>query len=434
MNHAQVRSADVVPEENNPYAKNLWVIGILFFVFGFVTWLGSVLIPYLKITCQLTNASSYLVAFSFYISYLILAVPSAVLLKKTGYKNGMVLGLILISIGTLLFIPAAYSRTFTVFLIGQFIQGSGLAILQTAANPYVVKLGPIESAARRISLMGISNGIAGIIAPIALGTIILNDSDLQALESAADNLEKKALLLQEIANKVMAPYAMMTVVLLFIAAYIYRVDLPEIASEENEVVGPTETSKTSILQFPHLLLGAVSLFLYVGVEVIAGDSIILFGASQGIALSTAKFFTSFTLSGMLIGYLIGIILIPRYISQARALQISAFSGIVFCLLALVTEGKTSLSFIALLGLANALIYPSIWPLALNGLGSFTKIGSSFLIMAIGGGAILPLIYGYLADQFSPHQGYWLVIPCYGFILYYAKYGHLLGNKFKIDAV
>ena len=346
----------------------------------------------------------------------------------------MVLGLILISIGTLLFIPAAYSRTFTLFLIGQFIQGSGLAILQTAANPYVVKLGPIESAAKRISLMGISNGIAGIIAPIALGTIILNDSDLQALQSAANDLEKKALLLQEIANKVMAPYAMMTVVLLFIAAYIYRVDLPEIASEENEVVGPTETSKTSILQFPHLLLGAVSLFLYVGVEVIAGDSIILFGASQGIAMSTAKFFTSFTLSGMLIGYLIGIILIPRYISQARALQISAFSGIVFCLFALVTEGKTSLSFIALLGLANALIYPSIWPLALNGLGSFTKIGSSLLIMAIGGGAILPLIYGYLADQFSPHQGYWLVIPCYGFILYYAKYGHLLGNKFKIDAV
>lgn len=435
MNHAHVRSADVVSEENNPYAKNLWVIGILFFVFGFVTWLGSVLIPYLKITCQLTNSSSYLVAFSFYISYLILAVPSAVLLKKTGYKNGMVLGLILISIGTLLFIPAAYSRTFTLFLIGQFIQGSGLAILQTAANPYVVKLGPIESAAKRISLMGISNGIAGIIAPIALGTIILHDSDLKALQSAANDLEKKALLLQEIANKVMAPYAMMTVVLLFIAAYIYRVDLPEIASEENDgLVGPTETSKTSILQFPHLLLGAVSLFLYVGVEVIAGDSIILFGASQGIALSTAKFFTSFTLSGMLIGYLIGIILIPTYISQAKALQISALLGIMFCLLALLTEGKTSLSFIALLGLANALIYPSIWPLALNGLGSFTKIGSSLLIMAIGGGAILPLIYGYLADQFSPHQGYWLVIPCYGFILYYAKYGHRLGNKFKIDVL
>jgi fucose permease len=189
-----------------------------------------------------------------------------------------------------------------------------------------------------------------------------------------------------------------------------------------------DQNKTSVFQFPHLMIGVLSLFLYVGVEVIAGDSIILYGASQGIALSTAKFFTSFTLSGMLIGYLIGIIAIPRFLSQEKALQISAILGIIFCLLALATNGKISLTFIALLGLANALIYPSIWPLALNGLGSFTKIGSSLLIMAIGGGAILPLIYGRIADHFSPHQAYWMVIPCYLVILFYAVRGHKLVSK------
>ncbi len=424
-----INSLEPIPTAEKSNVKHLFIIGLLFFVFGFVTWLGSVLIPYLKITCQLNNISSYLVAFSFYISYLLLALPSAALLKKTGYKNGMALGLLLIALGTLLFIPAAKSRTFLLFLVGQFIQGSGLAILQTAANPYVVMLGPIKSAAKRISIMGICNGIAGIIAPIILGTIILNDADQIQLKNYGFDVEKKSILLQQIADKVIAPYAFMTILLLLIAVFIYRSGLPEIdpEKEENTTIN-TEPKKTSIFQFPNLLMGVVALFLYVGVEVIAGDSIILYGASQGIALSTAKFFTSFTLSGMLIGYLIGIIAIPRFISQERALQVSAIVGILFCLLALATAGKISLTFIALLGLANALIYPSIWPLALNGLGSFTKIGSSLLIMAIGGGAILPLIYGRLADHFSPHQAYWMVIPCYVVILFYAVRGHRLVSK------
>ena len=426
-----INSSQLNPTDAKTNSKYLFIIGVLFFVFGFVTWLGSVLIPYLKITCQLNNIAAYLVAFSFYISYLLLALPSAALLKKTGFKNGMVVGLLLISLGTLLFIPAAKSRIFLLFLVGQFIQGSGLAILQTAANPYVVMLGPRKSAAKRISIMGICNGIAGIIAPIILGAIILNDADQINLNRYAADLEKKSIVLQQIANKVIAPYAFMTILLLLIAIFIYRSGLPEIdpeKEEEEDTLVKNDLNKTSVFQFPHLMMGVLSLFLYVGVEVIAGDSIILYGASQGIALSTAKFFTSFTLSGMLIGYLIGIIAIPRFLSQEKALQISAILGIIFCLLALATNGKISLTFIALLGLANALIYPSIWPLALNGLGSFTKIGSSLLIMAIGGGAILPLIYGRIADHFSPHQAYWMIIPCYLVILFYAVRGHKLVSK------
>ncbi len=410
--------------------KYLFIIGVLFFVFGFVTWLGSVLIPYLKITCELNNVSSYLIAFSFYISYLVLALPSAALLKKTGFRHGMALGLLLIAIGTAMFIPAAHSRTYLLFLIGQFIQGSGLAILQTAANPYVVILGPRNSAAKRISMMGVSNGVAGILAPIILGSIILDNTDQIKTDLLRMGVQEKIIALQNLASKIIAPYVAMTVVMLILAVLIYFSGLPEInPDEEEEEFGSAEsTQKTSIFQFPHLLLGAFTLFLYVGVEVIAGDTIILYGSSQGIPLATAKFFTSFTLGGMLLGYFIGILSIPKLISQEQALKFSALAGILFCLTALFTSGMVSVVFIALLGLANALMYPSIWPLALSGLGSFTKTGSSILIMAIGGGAILPLIYGRIADHFSPHLAYWMVVPCYLVIWYYAAKGHRIKSN------
>ncbi len=410
--------------------KYLFIIGVLFFVFGFVTWLGSVLIPYLKITCELNNVSSYLIAFSFYISYLVLALPSAALLKKTGFRHGMALGLLLIAIGTAMFIPAAHSRTYLLFLIGQFIQGSGLAILQTAANPYVVILGPRNSAAKRISMMGVSNGVAGILAPIILGSIILDNTDQIKTDLLRMGVQEKIIALQNLASKIIAPYVAMTIVMLILAVLIYFSGLPEInPDEEEEEFGSAEsTQKTSIFQFPHLLLGAFTLFLYVGVEVIAGDTIILYGSSQGIPLATAKFFTSFTLGGMLLGYFIGILSIPKLISQEQALKFSALAGILFCLTALFTSGMVSVVFIALLGLANALMYPSIWPLALSGLGSFTKTGSSILIMAIGGGAILPLIYGRIADHFSPHLAYWMVVPCYLVIWYYAAKGHRIKSN------
>lgn len=405
--------------------KYLFIIGVLFFVFGFVTWLGSVLIPYLKITCELNNVSSYLIAFSFYISYLLLALPSAALLKKTGFRHGMALGLLLIAVGTAMFIPAAHSRTYLLFLIGQFIQGSGLAILQTAANPYVVMLGPRNSAAKRISFMGIANGVAGILAPIILGSIILSNTDQIKTDLLKMGVQEKEIALQTLAAKIISPYVAMTVVMLILAVLIYFSGLPEIDPDEehDQALSTDPIKRTSIFQFPHLLLGAFTLFLYVGVEVIAGDTIILYGSSQGIPLATAKFFTSFTLGGMLLGYLIGIVFIPKLISQEQALKLSALAGILFCLCALFTSGMVSVVFIALLGLANALMYPSIWPLALCGLGSFTKTGSSILIMAIGGGAILPLVYGRIADYFSPHHAYWMVVPCYVVIWYYATKGH-----------
>ena len=415
--------------ENN-LLNPLIIIGVLFFIFGFVTWLSAVLIPYLQIACELNNFQSYLVAFAFYISYFVMGVPSGWLLKATGFKKGMSFGLLLVATGSLLFIPAALNRQYAIFLLGLFVQGAGLTVLQTASNPYVTILGPRESAARRISFMGICNGIAGAMAPVILGAVILNDADALKSKLGSLNGAQKLVELNGLAAKVILPYAIITLVLIVLSAVIYFSTLPEIDEEELDAAENDleKSTKTSVFQFPHLIIGVLVLFGYTGVEVIAGNSIIGYGAYQGIPLTMAKFFTSFTLISMLAGYLIGIICIPRYFSQETALKSSAVLGIVFTVLAMFSTGLTSVVFVALLGLANSLMWPSIWPLAISGLGKFTKAGSSLLVMAISGAAVLPLLYGYLADHMNPQQAYLMVIPCYLAVGYYAIAGHKVGKK------
>jgi FHS family L-fucose permease-like MFS transporter len=406
----------------------IFIIGALFFIFGFVTWLNSVLIPYLKLACELNNFESYLVAFAFYISYLVMAIPSAGVLKITGFKKGMALGLVVMGVGALIFIPAALTRTYGLFLLGLFVQGTGLALLQTASNPYITILGPAESAAKRISIMGICNKVAGAIAPIVLGAIALKDADGFHIRLKTMSLTDKVAELDALASRVILPYIVIIIVLLILAVLIYFSALPEIdADEEDASVSVATAGKTSVFQFPHLLMGVLTLFLYVGVEVMAGDTVISYGAYQGIPLATAKFFTTFTLLGMIIGYLIGIICIPRYISQENAMKWFAALGILLTVVAVSTTGYVSVLFIALLGLANSLVWPAIWPLALSGLGRFTKIASSLLIMGIAGGAIIPLCYGALADIVNPQQAYWIMVPCYAFIFYYAASGYKVGK-------
>jgi FHS family L-fucose permease-like MFS transporter len=402
------------------------IIGALFFIFGFVTWLNAVLIPYLKIACELNNLESYLVAFAFYIAYFVMAMPSAWVLNKTGFKKGMSWGLFVMAIGALIFIPAALTRTYSFFLIGLFVQGTGLAILQTASNPYVTIIGPIESAASRISIMGICNKFAGAIAPILLGAIALKNADQIIIRIKTMDEVQKAAELDALAQRVIIPYVVIIVVLVILSVLIYFSRLPEIDTDkEDEALAIANTNKRSVFQFPHLLLGVLSIFLYVGVEVLAGDTIIAYGASQGIPFSTAKFFTTCTLIAMIIGYIIGIICIPKYITQDRALKFCAILGVGFSIAAVLTHGYASVFFIALLGLANSLMWPAIWPLAITGLGRFTKIGSSLLIMGIAGGALLPLLYGWLADIIDSRQAYWIMVPCYLFIWYYAVAGHKL---------
>ncbi|QNL51242.1 sugar MFS transporter [Olivibacter sp. SDN3] len=405
------------------------IIGALFFIFGFVTWLNSVLIPYLKIACELNHFQSYLVAFAFYIAYFVMAPLSTKTLKVFGFKNGMSVGLIIMAIGALLFIPAAMARTYALFLIGLFIQGSGLAILQTASNPYITILGPPESAAKRISIMGICNKLAGGVAPIVLGAVVLSDAD--ALTERIESMPEvqKIVELNELASRVIFPYICIILVLAVLAFLIYRSNLPEIDTDKEDQTAVTANQgKTSLFNFPHLILGFITMFLYVGVEVIAGDTIISYGSSQGIKLDVAKFFTMGTMICMILGYLAGIVLIPKYIKQENAMKICGILGVIFSLGAIFTQSYVSVAFIALLGLANSLVYPAIWPLAIVGLGRFTKAASSLLVMGLAGGAVVPLIYGALADSWNPRQAYWVMIPCYLVIFYYAVAGHKLGKK------
>jgi len=413
-----------------PAINPVIIISTLFFIFGFVTWLNSVLVPYLKIACELhSNAQAYLVVTAFYLPYLVMAVPSAWLLKVLGFKNGMGAGLVIMALGALIFIPAAMSRMFAIFLVGLFVQGSGLAVLQSAANPFITILGPPESAAKRISIMGIFNKAAGSLAPIALGAAVaLKDTDALKKKLLTLDAAQKAIELNQLASKVILPYVLMVIALIILAVLIYFVHLPEIdTNHEDDSVAAANADKTSIFHFPHLILGVIALFLYVGAEVIAGDTIISYGSSLNIPTSTAQFFTTCTLVSMIVGYIIGIFCIPKIITQQKALVVCAILGFVLTVCALVVHGYYSVFCIALLGLANSLMWPAIWPLGLSGLGRFTKIGSSLLVMGIAGAAVFPPVYGLLVDALNAQKAYVMLIPIYLFILYFATIGYKKGK-------
>ena len=402
------------------------VIYALLLIFGFVTWLNGSLIPFLKIICDLNEFEALFVTFAFYIAYTVMALPMAYVLEKTGYKKGMALGLAVMAVGSLLFIPAAQSAEFSIFLLALFMLGTGLTILQTASNPYIVLVGPIKSAATRISIMGLINKSAGVLAPIVFTTLILSDihigSDLSLLDTAS------------LAQKLVKPYVIMGTVLSVLALFVWFSALPEIEFADDPY------DDANIFGFPRVVLGAIALFFYVGIEVIAGDTIGLYAQNIGMANATAL--TSYTMFFMVLGYLIGILFIPKYLTQEKALVYSALTGIVLLLgVAFSSTTDTSISaflwgwsgvmllpnsvaFVALLGLANALVWPTIWPLVLEDLGKHTAKGSALLIMAIAGGAVLPLVFGKIAQVTGNMQeAYIFGILSYVIILMYALKWH-----------
>jgi len=431
-------STSVAVKAESLSQKDTWIsiaiIGVLFFVFGFVSWINAILIPYFKIAFTLSNFDSYLVAFAFYISYLVMSVPASYLLKAVGFKKGMMFGFFIMAVGAYIFIPAAMGRTYEVFLLGLFTLGTGLAVLQTAANPYVTILGPKDKAVQRISVMGIFNKGAGILAPIIFAAVVLRVGDTELFNQLETMGElKKNAVLDELIRRVITPYAVVGTVLVSLGILVRFSPLPEIDTEhESAELAEANSSKTSILQFPHLILGAFAIFLHVGTQVIAIDTVIGYANSFGIGLMEAKVFPSFTLGFTIIGYLIGISLIPKMISQVNILRICTLLGTTFTLLILFTSGEVTLFgittdvsiwFVVLLGLANSLVWAGIWPLALDGLGRFTKLGASIMIIGLCGNAIMPLIYGYLADLYDVRFAYWVLFPCYIYLVYYAAYGH-----------
>ncbi|UFH46347.1 sugar MFS transporter [Flavobacterium galactosidilyticum] len=432
------------------------ILTTLFFILGFVTWLNGPLIPFFELACELTESQAYFVAFAFYIAYFVMAIPSSWVIEKVGYKNGVSIGLIVIALGAFMFYPAAETRTFLFFLIALFVMGTGLAILQTAANPYVVVIGPRESAAARISVLGLANKFAGFIAPLALTALVLsNMKDYTADKIALLDSAAKAQALDSLALQLQTPYIYMGIVILILAVIIRMSPLPEINLDEDGNVSNQGIFKqmANALKFPQLVLGVITLILYVAAEVIAGDTIGKFGKQLGVYGENGDLYlklTSFTMVAMVIGYLLGVSLIPKYVSQVTALKASGILGIILVFLIVYVDASVMVQLpllpvmplviilVALLGLANALCWPAIWPLALQDLGGYTKIAGAILVMGIIGGAVFPLVYGYLAEVINlsnEAQGitptaksgnqiaYLMLLPAYLMILFFAIKGH-----------
>jgi MFS transporter, FHS family, L-fucose permease len=449
-----VNSASLTEAEAN---KNYWtsitIIGILFFIFGFVTWLNGTLIQFLQTACELTPFEASLVTAAFYIAYFFMAMPSSFVLRKTGYKNGMALGLIVMALGSLIFIPAAYTRMFGIFLTGLFVMGTGLALLQTASNPYITIIGPRESAASRISIMGICNKMAGFISPLVLAALVMHGMEKfsKANLDALDQVQR-VVVLNELAARLVVPYIIMAIALVLLGIMIKFSPLPDAPETEDDHDGSLASFIKQIpqaIKIPHLTLGILALFLYVGVEVIAGDSIGQYG--KHLDLSFAPKLTSFTMAFMVVGYIIGISLIPKYVSKTIALRFSALTGVLFSFGAILSSTAStslfgfffgwlehiginlpllpnSIFFVALFGLSNALVWPALWPLCLNELGKFTKIGSAMMIMGIIGGAIIPPGYVALSQKIGFQTSLWIVLPIYLYILFYATWGYKVGLK------
>ncbi|MBN9299778.1 MAG: sugar MFS transporter [Filimonas sp.] len=410
------------------------IIAVVFFVIGFISWINSILIPYFKLACELTTFESYFVTFAFYISYLIISVPASFLLKKTGFKKGMAIGFGIMAVGAFIFIPAAATRMYGLFLTGLFALGVGLSVLQTAANPYVTILGPIERAAQRISILGVCNKGAGILAPLIFAAVILRTTDSELFRQIPlMATAQRELVLDELIRRVMLPYCVVGIVLLLLGLLILKSPLPEINTEqEDPELLKANAAKKSILDFPWLILGAVAIFLHVGTQVISIDTIIGYATSMHIPLLEAKVFPSYTLFATICGYVLGVVLIPKFISQKNAFRICTILGLTFSLLIVFIKGKAlflghdadvSIWFVVLLGFANSLIWAGIWSLAINGLGRFTKLGASIMIMGLCGNGLVPLVYGHFADSYGIKEAYWLLVPCYLYLIFYAFYGH-----------
>lgn len=446
-------SSNFISDKRTTFFSML-ILAALFFIFGLVSWVNTILIPYFKLTCQLSVFQSYLVTFAFYIAYLVMAIPSSYLLNKIGYKRGIMIGLWTMALGALLFVPAAYWRTYQIFLLGLFLLGIGLAILQSAANPYVTIIGPRESAAKRLSIVGTGNKLAGIIANLLFAAVVIKESDkvlMQQIQGGVFSGAELEYALDSLIRSVMMPYAVLAGVLFIFGIVVRYSILPELdTSVANKSAQGDGNDKSSIFQYPALILGVIALFFHVGSQMISLATIINYAGTMGLSLDgPAKNFPSYTMTFTFIGYLLGIVLIPKYLNQRIALVICSSLNLILSFLVIFSHGQVTLLgmqadisiwFLVLMGLANALIYTGIWPLAIDGLGRYTNLGSSMLVMALCGSAIIPLVFSYLegisgaATSFEAMKfAYWILVPCFVYLIFYATVGYKIKSWTRNEA-
>ena len=409
---------------------SLGMLGCLFFIFGLVSWVNSILVPYFKVACELkSGVQTYLVTFSFYIAYLVMTIPASFLLRKVGYKRGTLIGLWVMAAGALMFWPAALTRTYGFFLLALFTIGTALAILQSVANPFVTIIGPYESAAKRISVMGICNKFAGIIAPLLFAALVIRPEDKVTMEQVEAGLlagSAKDMALDEMIRGVIVPYAILSVILFVFGILFYKSPIRDINPDMDNRTAETGEARKSVWRYPYLVLGVIALFAHLGSQQISVSTIIGYAQGMGMSLEAAKVFPSYTLICILSGYLLGVIMIPKHITQQKALVVCTVTGLILSVLVLVLPQEASIWSLVLLGIPNSLIYAGIWPLAIRGLGKWTSMGSSLLVMALCGNAVLSLLYGYVSDHIGLQASYWLLIPCFVYMVFYATYG------FKIE--
>ena len=399
------------------------MLGCLFFVFGLVSWVNSILVPYFKVACDLqSEVQGYLAQFAFYIAYLVMTIPASALLSRTGYKKGALIGLWILAAGALLFIPAALSRVYNLFLLALFTMGTALAILQTVANPFVTIIGPIESAAKRISIVGICNKFAGIIAPLLFSAIVIapQKARMAAIQGGELTGAARDAALSDLLHGVIVPYAVLGALLFVFGIIFYRSSIQDINPSKNGPV--TGEGRRSIFAYPYLVLGVLALFCHLGTQALSVNTIIGLADSSGFA-NTAVF-PSMTLACTLLGYLLGVILIPRYISQQNMLRVVTSIILVLAVLVMVLPARQAVWCLVLMGIPNSVVYAGIWPLAIHDLGKWTNLGSAILVMALCGSAIFPLIYAGIADASgSLHTAYWILIPAAAYMIFYAFAGH-----------
>jgi FHS family L-fucose permease-like MFS transporter len=400
------------PNSNKGYGFALTSLTTLFFMWGFITCLNDILIPHLKAVFNLTYVQAMLVQFCFFGAYFLMSLPSGFIVKRVGYKKGIVIGLIIAAIGCTLFYPAASLHNYPIFLFSLFVLASGITLLQVSANPYVSMLGSPDTASSRLTLTQAFNALGTTVAP-SFGALLILDSAAEALATPAQNAES-----------VQVPYLLLATMLLILAAIFAWLKLPNLSTEEDNKDTVTGKNEGSAWQYRHLVLGAIGIFMYVGAEVAIGSFLVSFLALDeiaGINESVAAHYITYYWGGAMVGRFIGAVVMQK-IPAGKVLGFNSVMAIALIIVAMSTSGQVAMWAILLVGLFNSIMFPTIFSLALNGLGKHTAQGSGILCLAIVGGAIVPLIQGFFADIIGVQTSFFLPILCYVFIVFYGLSG------------
>ena len=403
-----------VPQNKN-FAFALTSLTSLFFMWGFITCLNDILIPHLKGVFDLSYSQAMLVQFCFFGAYFLVSLPAGLLVKKLGYQKGIVLGLIIAAMGCLCFYPAASMHSYPVFLMALFILASGITILQVSANPYVSMLGDAKTASSRLTMTQAFNALGTTVAPF-FGAFLILDHAAQSMSAQAS------------AEAVQLPYIFLAAMLLVLAAIFAWLKLPNLSVNDEQKQADLTKDTGSAWQYSHLVLGAVGIFVYVGAEVAIGSFLVSFLAEPSIAgldEPEAAKYIAYYWGGAMVGRFVGAIVMQK-VAAGKALFFNATIAVLLILVAIFTSGTLAMVAILLVGLFNSIMFPTIFSLAINGLGKHTSQGSGILCLAIVGGAIIPLIQGLFADSIGVQPAFFLPILCYFFIAYYG----LSGSKVK----